>query len=284
MPPNLTASEQLTYSTVRIECQMPDSSIGTGTGFFFRCLEEGEQHVPVIVTNKHVIANSTQGRFHLTIATADNGPDVGRQIQINLDNFEQRWIPHPSQDVDLCVMPIAPLLQETTAAGHRFFYVNLDKSLIPTAEELSDLGAIEDVIMIGYPNGILDAANNMPIVRRGVTATHPNLDYETRKEFMIDAACFPGSSGSPVFLYNTGGWTTRDGGMIMGGTRVKLLGLLYAGPQHTASGEIRIINVPTQQRAIAISTIPNNLGLIIKASRLLEMDDVLRPLVARAAA
>ena len=70
----------------------------------------------------------------------------------------------------------------------------------------------------------------------------------------------------------------------MGGTRVKLLGLLYAGPQHTASGEVRIINVPTQQRAIAISTIPNNLGLIIKADRLLEMDDVIRPLIAQTAA
>ena len=169
-------------------------------------------------------------------------------------------------------------------AGHRFFYVPLDKSLIPNQTELEDLGALEDVIMIGYPNGIWDPANNMPIVRRGVTATHPNLNYEGRREFMIDAACFPGSSGSPVFLYNNGSWTNRAGGMVMGGTRVKLLGLLYAGPEHTASGEVRIINVPTQQRAIAISTIPNNLGLIIKAGRLLEMDDVIRPLIAQTAA
>lgn len=281
MPPNLTASEQLTYSTVRIECQLSDGSLGTGTGFFFQCLVQGDQTVPVIVTNKHVVANARHGRFHLTLANDENGPAIGRHINIALDNFEQRWIPHSSPDVDLCVMPIAPLLQEAAAAGHRFFYVNLDKSLIPTAQELADLGAIEDVIMIGYPNGIWDAANNMPIIRRGVTATHPNLDYEDRKEFMIDAACFPGSSGSPVFLYSTGGWSTRAGDMVMGGARVKLLGILYAGPQHTASGEIRIINVPTQQRAIAISAIPNNLGLIIKSSRLLDMDDVLRPLVAQ---
>lgn len=284
MPPNLTASEQLTYSTVRIECQLADGSIGTGTGFFFQCLAQGDQTVPVIVTNKHVIANARQGRFNLTLANNENGPSVGQHINIMLDNFEQRWIHHPAADVDLCIMPIAPLLQETSAAGHRFFYLNLDKSLIPTTQELADLGAIEDVIMIGYPNGIWDATNNMPIIRRGVTATHPNLDYNGRKEFMIDAACFPGSSGSPVFLYNTGGWSTREGDMIMGSTQIKLLGLLYAGPQHTASGEIRIINVPTQQRTIAVSTIPNNLGLIIRSSRLLEMDDVLRPLVAQAAA
>lgn len=284
MPPNLTVSEQLTYSTVRIECLLADGTVGTGTGFFFRCLEEDGRHVPVIATNKHVVENSREGRFHLTLRDNEGHPLIGQHLNISLGTFQQRWIAHPDPDVDLCVMPINPLLQEADAAGHRFFYVPLDKSLIPNQAELEDLGALEDVIMIGYPNGIWDPTNNMPIVRRGVTATHPNLNYEGRREFMIDAACFPGSSGSPVFLYNNGSWSNRAGGMVMGGTRVKLLGLLYAGPQHTASGEVRIINVPTQQRAIAISTIPNNLGLIIKASRLLEMDDVIRPLIAQAAA
>ena len=284
MPPNLTPSEQLTHSTVRIECLLADGTVGTGTGFFFQCLEADGRHVPVIATNKHVVDNSREGRFSLTLRDNEGGPLIGQHLSISLDNFQQRWIPHPDPDVDLCVMPINPLLQEADVAGPRFFYVPLDKSLIPNQTELEDLGALEDVIMIGYPNGIWDPANNMPIVRRGVTATHPNLNYEGRREFMIDAACFPGSSGSPVFLYNNGSWTNRAGGMVMGGTRVKLLGLLYAGPEHTASGEVRIINVPTQQRAIAISTIPNNLGLIIKAGRLLEMDDVIRPLIAQTAA
>ncbi len=97
---------------------------------------------------------------------------------------------------------------------------------------------------------------------------------------MIDAACFPGSSGSPVFLYNIGGWATRTGDIVMGGARVKLLGVLYGGPQHTATGEIRIVNVPTRDAPVAISRIPNNLGLIIKSSCLTEFDDVIRPLLS----
>lgn len=278
MAPALTPSEQLTFSTARIECQMTDGSIGTGTGFFYRCRDDGDRHIPVLVTNKHVITGSITGRFHLTLIKSDGLPDIGRHIFLELNGFEQRWIPHPDPNVDLCVMPVAPLLQEAAKAGHRFFYVSLDKKLIPTLEELNDLGALEDVIMIGYPNGIWDPKNNMPIIRRGVTATHPNLDYEGRSEFMIDAACFPGSSGSPVFLYNINGWTTRTGDIMMGGIRIKLLGLLYAGPQHTTEGEIRIINVPTQQRAVAISAIPNNLGLVIKSSRLQEMDEFLKHL------
>lgn len=122
--------------------------------------------------------------------------------------------------------------------------------------------------------------NNLPVIRRGVTATHPNRDYEGRREFMIDAACFPGSSGSPVFLYNVGSWADRQGNTIMGGMRIKLLGILYAGPQHTAAGEIHIVNVPTADKPVAISRIPNNLGLIIKSSRLLEFDAEIRRMMS----
>ena len=41
----------------------------------------------------------------------------------------------------------------------------------------------------------------MPILRRGTTATPIALNFEGRPEFLIDAAVYPGSSGSPVFVY-----------------------------------------------------------------------------------
>ncbi len=58
--------------------------------------------------------------------------------------------------------------------------------------------------MVGYPVGLWDSVNNMPILRRGSTATLLDWTYEGRQEFVIDAACFPGSSGSPVFKYTVG--------------------------------------------------------------------------------
>ena len=67
---------------------------------------------------------------------------------------------------------------------------------LPRAEEWSTLTALEDVVIVGYPDNIWDSVNNL-----GVTATHPKIDYEGRSEFLI-AAIYPGSSGSPVFLYN----------------------------------------------------------------------------------
>lgn len=270
----LSLSERLTYSTVRIECELASGGISTGTGFFCRFADKGEQHVPAIVTNKHVIEGARRGQFHLHRANAEGEPLPLESTPILIEDFSKSWILHPEKDVDLCIMPIAGLLNQAHQQGHRFFYIPLDKSLIPTSEELVGLTAMEDVVMIGYPNGIWDEINNMPIIRRGITATHPNLNYNGNPEFMIDAACFPGSSGSPVFLFNQGSYPDKLGNLNIG-NRIKLLGVLYAGPQHTATGEIEIVNVPTQQRAVAFSRIPNNLGSVIKSQKLSDFETIL---------
>ena len=134
--------------------------------------------------------------------------------------------------------------------------------------------------MIGYPNGLWDSLNNMPIIRKGITATNYNLDYNGKKEFVIDAACFPGSSGSLVMLCNVGGYRDKQGNLNWGNSRVYLLGILYAGPQLTVTGDIRIINIPTvQQKAMAVSHVPNNLGYIIKAERILDFIPIFEPLI-----
>jgi len=57
--------------------------------------------------------------------------------------------------------------------------------------------------MIGYPNGLWDHVNNLPLIRRGITASHPGVDYQIEGQngpgvTVIDMACFPDSSGSPV--------------------------------------------------------------------------------------
>lgn len=125
--------------------------------------------------------------------------------------------------------------------------------------------------MIGYPNGLWDSVNNMPIVRRGSMATNISLDHNGKREFVIDAACFPGSSGSPVILFNKGGYTDKKGNLNWGNGRLYLLGILYAGPQLTVTGEIKVVTVPNvQQKALSVSHIPNNLGYIIKSNVILD--------------
>jgi hypothetical protein len=269
-PRELSAAEQLAHSTVRIE-----TDTGTGTGFFYRmAVEENGQHIPVIVTNKHVIAGSSKGQFLISRADPQGLPDLTRHETYVFENFPSHWFPHPVDGIDLCAMPIAPILVGAQKAGVSLFFRALDSTFIPTRDELHELSPVEDITMIGYPNGLWDRVHNMPIFRRGITATHPRLDWNGKPEFLIDAACFPGSSGSPVFLYNQGGYFSK-GGLMLGAGRLKILGVLYAGPQHTVTGEIQIVTVPTVDKPVAFSTIPNNLGMVVRATALNELESAL---------
>lgn len=275
MTHELSPSEQLTFSTVRIECELISGGIGTGTGFFYQFAKQGDKYVPAIVTNKHVIEGAQKGLIHLHLADGNGKPLSGQIFSVVIENMQANWLLHPDPEVDLCILPIASLLTQAQASGQNVFLISLDHSLIPAQDLIAELTAIEDIIMIGYPNGIWDQVNNMPIIRKGITATHPNMNYNGKQEFMIDAACFPGSSGSPVFLFNMGTFARRDGSTVVG-ARIALLGVLYAGPQHTATGEIQIVNVPTQQKPVTFSRIPNNLGIVIKSARLVEFDAILQ--------
>lgn len=267
----LSVLEQLCYSTVRIECDNGYGQTAFGTGFFFRYEIEGKEPFLAIVTNKHVVQGMTTGKFIMTAANADGEPINTLHYPITVSDIQRYIRSHPAADVDLCALPVAPVFRAADKQGIHLYYNSLSAQLIPDAEQLSGLNVLEDILMIGYPNGLWDKHNNMPILRRGATATHPCLDYEGRKEFLIDAACFPGSSGSPVFIYNPSGYTTHTGNTVLGAPRVLLMGILYGGPQYMISGEFHPAPNVSPSQPAPFLRIPNNLGLVLKASRILEL-------------
>jgi len=219
-------SNELIYSTVKINCTLEDGAQTTGTGFFCNLEQTEEGTLIVIVTNKHVIKDAVYGEIELSVI--HNSVEEFELISIN--EFESQWIPHSDKNVDLCVLPIAgyinteKLEKEKKTLG--FYPITLDR--FPDEEDLQGLGAIEDIIMIGYPDGLMDEENLKPIVRKGITATNINIDYDNNPEFLIDIACFEGSSGSPILIYNEGIWIGKEGNAMVG-VRVMLLGVLYAG-------------------------------------------------------
>ncbi len=185
MDSELSVVEKLGFSTIRIECE---TALGrsTGTGFFFRFADEGSRFVPGIVTNKHVVAGGTSGRLHFTLSTTDGKPDVGSTFQWNISGgFMNAWVHHPDPGVDLCVLPIATLIEQAAASGKHFFFTFLDTKLIPSDADIEQFIGMERVVMIGYPNGIWDSRHNFPVFRAGVAATHYRYDWNGRPEFLI---------------------------------------------------------------------------------------------------
>lgn len=257
-------SKQLLHSTVRIEAARLDGAISTGTGFYFNFCVEGDRAKPAIVTNKHVVENANKMTIVFSVLD-ENGNVADKKEPLNVDGMLGRWIAHPDPGVDLCVLPIAPVCNAFEADGKRLAISPFSVDLIPNEGDLNALGAIEDVTMIGYPNGLWDYRNNLPIVRRGITATPAYSDYCGNKEFLVDMACYPGSSGSPVLLYNEG--TYRTGDAISLGARLMLLGILYAVPVRDVEGCITVSDIP---RVVSQGML--NLGFVIKAERLLDFE------------
>ena len=88
---------------------------------------------------------------------------------------------HPDTDIfDIAIFPIAPIMQELIDQGKRLDVVPFDKRELLTTND--QIGAFQNV-KIGYPIGISDELNNLPIARQGMTATDVSIDYEGRKEF-----------------------------------------------------------------------------------------------------
>ena len=274
MHAKLTATEKLAHCTVRLVAKLSDGTGATGTGFFFAFGVQGDRHIPAIVTNRHVVEGVVEGGFHLTLAASDGGPARTHQ-QIMLTDFGRVWIWHPDPTIDLAVMPIAPLLRQAESQGLRFSYAPFTRDMVVTSSELDDLSPAEDVLMVGYPNGIWDEVNNFPVFRRGIAATHPGRHYNGKPEFVIDAACFPGSSGSPILLYNSGMWMDRSGNAMIGG-RLKLLGILYGGPIRQETGQIKIVPIPTTNVPVPVMPTMINLGFVVRAEKLLDFEPVLQ--------
>lgn len=264
----MSISDQLVHVTLRIECVKANGERSTGTGFIMRFCDTGNGFVPTLITNKHVISGAVSGEVHMHIANEQDEPVHGSYATVTITDFEKRFIPHPDPSVDLAAWPINDLLDQCRLNGAVPYYKSIGVDFISSVDELKTYSAVEDILMIGYPNGLWDDANNFPIARRGVTATPPYADFKGKKDFVIDCACYPGSSGSPIFLYNIGSYSRKEGGTQIG-HRVKLLGILYEGPLRTETGEIRVVPVPTSTKPISVSNTLFNLGYCVKATQLL---------------
>jgi hypothetical protein len=207
----------------------------SGTGFFFGFnLPKG--FFPVIVTNYHVIKDCNWGFLTFTNADSSGNPIYGKAIIDTLYDFKHSWLRHPDTSVDLAVLPIGPILNTHAKRKEKILFIPFVENIIPNDSINKSLHAIEDIYMIGYPFGKRDEINNIPIVRKGITATPAFLNYENNKEFLVDIPVYSGSSGSPILIYSNE-YNDKRGGLHVG-NRIILLGINYATFLRNYEGKI----------------------------------------------
>lgn len=274
--------------TVRLLCKSgPNAS--TGTGLLWRFALSGGKEIVAIITNKHVVGSYPE--LNTTVSLLPRGSsgsiesdysDECHHEEIALSNLQEKVIPHPDPNVDLCAIVIGQEIKDLLTR-YRLRHVFCDKGWLADDETRKYFHAITPIAMIGYPNGLWDNVNNLPIVRSGKTATHAFVKWQGKPEFVIDTACFPGSSGSPVFLFEDGMYRSSSTGYSPG-SRAILLGILWGGPVVSLTGSMTPQVISTAVTAVPTINTMMNLGYVISADeierlheRILEISRIRRP-------
>lgn len=277
-----TFLKQLLFSTVRILADTKEpTKKSVGTGFLLsKKIDETKQQI-FLVTNKHVIAESNSdgkivGKFlkgSFSFIKDDNGnPKLGDSVVINTENLTDMFLQHPDENVDLAICNISNIFNQLTQnLKQNVFIRTIPIDLIPSENESFD--AIEDVTFIGYPNGIFDQKNHLPITRRGVTASPFEVDFNGGKKFIIDAQVFPGSSGSPVFIKEQ---NLKNGSLTLRVERYFFVGVISKVFQRDQIGNLKETTVPTKLEEgefLIKQTI--GLGICEKSNQILYLIDLL---------
>lgn len=276
----MSNSELLSYSTVRLAMFSGDKPIGYGTGFFFNLFNINGNSLPVLITNKHVTREATRIEAFLHNALSNGMPDPSPKSKIKISVDSNLFLEHPDHYVDLSCVIMMPELRQSQSRGERPLFFSIDERLIWDDVKKKELTPVEDVLVIGFPGGFFDDVNMSPIFRRGITATPAYQAFDGHSSFLIDAAIWPGSSGSPVLLFNEGSFYDHKNNALTAGNRVALLGVVNATLTQGTSGAIAVQPAPlgpiqTTPGVSVITPIPDNLGVCIIADRILDFEPLL---------
>lgn len=231
---------QLLYTTAPINGQLSNGNSKTGTGFFFsfKDPENPQQSIPLLITNYHVLEDVISGYIEFNVQE-DGLPKKDKSIKVSFDSSILK--DNKLGNLDLVAIPIAGVIDNLAKKNINVFFRSILSEYIPSDKELENLSAIEDLTFIGYPNGLYDQINHNPIIRKGITATPIWNNFKGKPDFLIDGGVYPGSSGSPVFIYNQGSYGTTEG--ITVGTRLYFVGVIYETSISTSNNQKTFLNL-----------------------------------------
>lgn len=246
-----------------------------GTGFFYSSRRGVDDILTLIVTNRHVVELIRSGELVMHLcADDDKYAPSGKFLPLRLNDFRAPWVMHPNPDVDLCAAPLDEVYRLSGIDENDTFIVTLSSDHVPSDADLSVLSAIESVIMIGYPMALWDETNNLPIIRRGTTASHVAVDFRGKPEGVIDMACFMGSSGSPILLYHETGSVIRAQAQDFAvRNRPILIGILSHTFTMESKGKISLKNIAKSKMTEFKFASALHLGVYCKSKELIPLAD-----------
>jgi len=264
-------TKQLIMSTVKI-VSYSKKFISSGTGFVFLHEKNGKKRY-FVVTNKHVIKDADHGEMVFHEGVRVNGKMMPKESSGIIMPFSKNdfWGNH-NENIDIAVMNITPIYNLNLES---LYIMAITNNIRPSEIDKNNLiSPIEDILFIGYPDGRWDSKNLLPIARKGITATPYYIDYEGEKKFLVDASVFPGSSGSPVFIYHAGTHLDNTGNMQIG-EQLFFIGIIAQYIEKTKKGDLLEEILPSSIHKYVNIGQALNLGIVFNDTAVVDtMDDI----------
>lgn len=181
-----------------------------GTGFF---VTKGKNMY--LITNRHMIditydekrRNDYDG-YSLAMIEFDTrvfveGENKVLSKEYIMHSFKYKFAQDKEDDI-ACLYGILVKGSETPQP------VRIPYDMLATSDYINQkLSVCDFVAFVGFPDGVIDMHNNMPVLRSGVISSDPRLDYNCLAEFdghviAYEAFSTGGASGSPVFALQKG--------------------------------------------------------------------------------
>lgn len=235
--------------------------------------------IPFLFTNKHVIQKKEvkegcyvdlEDQDHITMTLRfirhneqyTNLKELdfkAARIKISYRNLK-KYIIVDDENVDVVAICLHDLFdtlytQADELKGFLPYYYGIDMK-IAFDQKLKGFETGSEVFLFGYPQGIYDEINYLPIGRFGHCSCNPQV---LKERFLVDIASFPGQSGAPVFFKKESlmflGLQTNANNIInksntTNSIQKNLVGIFTAGPIDKCTGS------------------PIHLGEVIKIDRL----------------
>ena len=187
-------SVDLISATVQLEQPIGDGLRTVGTGFLISDpAPDGTPRV-VLVTANHVFERMPGDKA--TVGFRVEAPDgswryAPQKIAIRKGGREL-WTHHASRDVACIAIQAPPAFAKAA--------IPLNWLAGDDAFNTYQLGPGDEMMALGFPQGLSANSAGFPILRSGRVASYPLGPSSAFPTFLLDFHVFPGNSGGPVYL------------------------------------------------------------------------------------
>ncbi len=187
-------SVDLIQATVQVEQPLGDGTRTVGTGFLINDPTPDGRPRIVLVTANHVFAKMPGpiATIGFRIESASGAWQYTPTPLKIRDGAKELWIHHPNRDVAVIAIDAPPA----------FARAAIPETWLATDDTFTkyDLGPGDEMLALGFPEGLSANSAGFPILRSGKVASFPLGPSSAFPTFLLDFNVFPGNSGGPVYV------------------------------------------------------------------------------------